>query len=315
MYRRSSRHPAVAIIGYGSQGRALALNLRDSGYNVVVGLRPRSRSRKQAAKDGIKRVASVADAVKQAEVICFAFPDHRHGEVYQKQIRKHLQPGSTLCFLHGLSVHFGLVEPPSFCDVILIAPHAPGAAVRRKYLSDRSLSAFYAVHQDYSGRAARTALEFAAAIGFRKNRLVATSFEHEAVGDLFGEQAVLCGGLSALIKNGFEVLIEKGLPPENAYLEVAYQLDLIISLIKQHGIEGMLRRISVAARFGSLVTGPKIIDRLVKKHMRQAAADIVSGKFTRSLGKLRPADIAKLNRSLKQLTHPLLEKAAAKFAG
>ncbi|MDH4155823.1 MAG: ketol-acid reductoisomerase, partial [candidate division Zixibacteria bacterium] len=218
-----------------------------------------------------------------------------------------------LLFLHGLSVHFGMVVPAAFCDVILIAPHAPGRAVREKYLTDRSLSAFYAVGQDFTGHARRTALELARAIGFKPQRLIATTFEHEAVGDLFGEQAVLCGGLAALIKNGFEVLVEKGIPAENAYLEVAYQLDLIVQLLKEHGIEGMLRRISVAARYGSARAGPRIIDRTVRDRMKEVADEIITGKFSRGLAKLSGADIIKLNRSLKKLTDPRLEKAARKF--
>ncbi len=303
----------VAIIGYGSQGRAVALNLRDSGYKVVVGLRGRSASRAVAAKDRPGDILTVAEAVKKADVICFAIPDHRHAQVYERSVAPNVRHGATLLFLHGLSVHFGMVVSAESCDVILIAPHAPGQAVREKYLTDRSLSAFYAIGRDFTGHARRTALELAGAIGFKSQRLIATTFEHEAVGDLFGEQAVLCGGLAALIKNGFEVLVEKGIPAENAYLEVAYQLDLIVQLIKEHGIEGMLRRISVAARYGSAKAGPKIIDRTVKDRMKQVADEIISGRFSRGLSKLSGADITKLNRSLKKLTDPQFERAARKF--
>jgi ketol-acid reductoisomerase len=304
----------VAVIGYGSQGCAIAMNLRDSGHIVTVGLPPASKSRRKAKRDGFKSVRSVADAVKQAEIVCFAFPDHLHGRVYQKEIAKNLSGGSCLLFLHGLSVHFGFVPPPRDADVVLVAPHGPGPAVREKYLSDRSMSAFVAVHQDATGHARKTALRLAEDMGFRKKKLIETSFENEALGDLFGEQVVLCGGLTALIKGGFETLVANGLPPDDAYLEVAYQLDLIIALIKKYGIAGMFERISVAARYGSLVTGPKIIDAAVKRKMAAAFDEIKSGKFTTQLNRLTKSDITRLNKALTQLSHPEFEKAARKFS-
>jgi len=297
-----------------SQGCAIAMNLRDSGHIVTVGLPPGSKSRRKANRDGFKPVRSVSDAVKQAEIVCFALPDHLHGRVYQKEIAKNLAGGSCLLFLHGLSVHFGFVEPPSDADVILVAPHGPGLAVREKYLTDRSMSAFFAVHQDATGRARKTALRLAEDMGFRKKKLIETSFENEALGDLFGEQVVLCGGLTALIKGGFETLVAKGLPPDDAYLEVAYQLDLIIALIKKYGITGMFERISVAARYGSLITGPKIIDATVRKKMDAAFDEIKSGRFTTQLNRLTKGDIARLNKALMQLSDPDFEKAARKFS-
>ena len=308
----------VVIIGYGSQGRAIALNLRDSGYSVAIGLRPRSRSRVAAKKDGFEAVHTIAKAIRATDpsCICFAFPDHLHGRVYEEHVRANL-PSNKPCrllFLHGMSVHFGMVRPPSDCDIILLAPHAPGDAVREKYLGDRSLSAFYGVHRDVSGHARRDVIELAQAIGFDKKRLIATTFEDEAVGDLFGEQAVLCGGLAMLVKTGFEVLIEKGLPPENAYLEVAYQLDLIVEMIKKHGVAGMLERISVAARYGSVRSGPQIVDKAVKERMEKVYDRIRSGEFARQLGGLDKSDVAELKKAARALSHPLLEKAARKFA-
>ncbi len=303
----------VAVIGYGSQGRALALNLRDSGYDVIIGLRSGSGSRRSAKKDGWRQNGTIRQAVAGADIICFAFPDHLHGRVYDREIRKYVRPGSTLWFLQGMSVHFGFVKPPADCDVILIAPHAPGSAVREKFASKRSFSAFYAVYRDYSGRAQKTVKSLAQAVGVSRKGLVPTSFEAEAIGDLFGEQAVLCGGMAALIKNGFDVLVENGLPAENAYLEVAYQLDLIVDLVKQHGIEGMLKRISVAARYGSVQAGPEIINNSVKKRMQQIYRRIESGRFSRQLNRLKYQDIARLNRELKALSSPALEKAARKF--
>ncbi|MEA3297807.1 MAG: ketol-acid reductoisomerase [candidate division Zixibacteria bacterium] len=304
----------VAILGYGSQGRAIALNLRDSGYEVIVGLKSRSRSRSTAKADGMTAIYTFPDAVRKGSVICFAFPDHLHGRIYREQIADYIVPGSSLLFLHGLSLHFGLIKPPTGCDVILLAPHAPGVAVREKYLSDRSISAFYAIHQNSSGKARKTIFELAQAVGFQKKRLVATTFEHEALGDLFGEQAVLCGGLAMLIKTGFEVLIEKGIPSENAYLEVAYQLDLIVDLIRKHGIEGMFERISVAARFGSLLSGPKIIGNPAKKQMKKAFDYIESGSFAKRLDNLTQSEVTGLRKALKALSHPDLEKTANKYS-
>jgi ketol-acid reductoisomerase len=196
----------------------------------------------------------------------------------------------------------------------MIAPHGPGIMVREKYLADRSMSAFYAVHQDYSGKALRNVFHLAKSLGFQKSRLVKSTFEDEAVGDTFGEQAVLCGGLSELVLNGFEVLVEKGLPPENAYLEVAYQLDLIIDLIKKYGIEGMYDRISVTARVGAVDSGKKIVDRSVKRRMRQLYDDIESGRFARKLERLNSESIGRVRRLIKSRVPASFEKSAKKYS-
>lgn len=304
----------VAIIGYGSQGRAFALNLMDSGYPVVVGLRKGSRSRRIAKTDGIQSVCSIGEATAKVDVVCFAFPDHLHGRVFTKEIAPSLRPGTTLLFLHGMSVHFGIVSPASDCDVVLLAPHAPGTAVREKYLSDQSVSAFYSIHQNRSRKASRTLFELADAVGFKKRRLVTTTFRDEAIGDLFGEQAVLCGGLAMLIKTGFELLVERGIKPENAYLEVAYQLDLIVALIKQHGVAGMLNRISVAARYGSVKNGSRIVNRTTKSQMRRILAEIESGRFARRLASLTPSQVRSLKRTTLSLSDRRLERAARKYA-
>ena len=306
--------PTVAVLGYGSQGRAIALNLSDSGYRVTVGLRARSKSRTRARREGIREIAAFPEAVACSDVVCMAFPDHLHGRVFEQEIAPHLQSGACLWFLHGLSVHFGFVKPSKTCDVIMIAPHGPGVAVRDSYLGDRKLSAFYAVHQNRSRRAGVIAVKLAEAVGIKKSRLVETTFADEAIGDMFGEQAVLCGGLAALIKNGFETLTANGLKPEHAYLEVAYQLDLIISLIKKHGIEGMFSRISATARYGSLVSGEKVIDSSVSKRMQKVYDQIATGKFTRKLAGLSEQDWAEVDRQLETLSHPDLEKAARKFS-
>ena len=303
----------VAIIGYGSQGRAWALNLRDSGLAVTVGLRVRSKSRKLAAQDGFRELATIPSAVQAAGIIVMAFPDHLHGSVFRKEIAPFLSHGSTLVFLHGTSVHFGYVKPPQDSDIIMIAPHAPGSAVREKYLGDRSISAFYAVVQNASGHATHTAFALASALRIDRRRLMRTTFADESVGDLFGEQAVLCGGLSQLIRTGYDLLVEEGIHPEHAYLEVAYQLDLIIALIKQHGIQGMLQRISVAARYGSVMAGPKIINASVKASMRRTLDDITSGRFARRLNRLDKNSMAKLSRDVMKMSGPSFEKAARKL--
>ena len=304
----------IAVLGYGSQGRSVALNLRDSGYDVTIGLPPNSKSRKKARADKFTAVLSVSEAVKQSTTLCFAFPDHLQGKTYNSEIQANLNDNSTLWFLHGFAVHFGFIKPASHCDVILIAPHAPGLAVRDEYLSNKPLSAFFAVHQNATGKAGKTVFELSGAMGFKKSKLVKTTFKDEALGDLFGEQAVLCGGLAGLIKNGFEVLVENGIPPENAYLEVAYQLDLIIALIKKYGIKGMFERISVAARFGSLEASPEIVGESVKKKMRVRYKEIESGNFARRLDNLSQAELNSLSKELKKLSSPLFEKMARKFS-
>ena len=311
---QKKQKPIVAVLGYGSQGRAIARNLRDSGYPLVVGLRGRSKSRALAKRDGMREIRSVREAAGAGDVVVFAFPDHLHGRVYKKSIASFLTPGVTLWFLHGMSVHFGFVVPPAEADVILIAPHAPGQAVREKFLARESISAFYAVHTNRSRKARQLVLAMASGMGIAESRLVKTSFEAEAVGDLFGEQAVLCGGLAGLIKAGFETLVEAGIKPEHAYLEVAYQLDLIIDLIKRYGIEGMFSRISIAAQYGSLKAGPAIVDAATKKRMKQLLKEIQTGRFPNRLNSLEPTDIRRLRQSLKGLTDSRLEKAVRKFA-
>ncbi len=311
--RRPKKRDRIAVIGYGSQGRAVALNFRDSGYEVTVGLPPKSKSRAKAKSDKFKNVVLVGDAVRDADIVCMAFPDYLHQRVFDSEIKGNLKKGATLLLLHGFSVHFGFVVPPKTVDVILIAPHAPGIMVREQFLSDKLLSAFYAIHQDVSRNAAKKAVSLAEALGFKKKKLLKTTFEIETIGDLFGEQAVLCGGLAMLIKNGFEVLIENGIPPRHAYLEVAFQLDQIITLIKEYGIEGMFDRISVAARLGSSEAGPYVIDNAVKERMQNRFKEISSGIFAKKLNKLWPDDIKALTAKLKDLSHPELEKAVREF--
>jgi ketol-acid reductoisomerase len=304
----------VTVIGYGSQGRAIALNLLDSGYSIVLGLRPGSKSRAKAKRDGLTQICTVSEAAGQSSTVIMAIPDHEHGRVFERDIKSSIRPGSTLVFLHALSIHFGLVKPPRTCDVVLIAPHAPGVALRENYLGDRSVSGFVGVSQNPSRKAWKTARGLASDIGIALSRQIKTTFEHEAIGDIFGEQAVLCGGLAMLIKHGFDTLVESGIPAENAWLEVAYQLDLIIDLIKRFGVVGMFERISVAARFGSLYAGPRIVDQSVKRRMKRELTAIRTGRFARLLNDLRPADIASINKALTHLTSPEMERSARRFS-
>lgn len=308
------KNRTIALLGYGSQGRAIGLNLKDSGCNLIIGLPANSKSKKIAKKDKFRNIVTVSKAVSEADIICFAFPDHLHGRVYKKDISPYLKNGCCLWFLHGLSVHFQFVKPPRQSDVIMIAPHGPGVAVREKYLSDRSISAFYSVNQNFSKKAKELIIELAEAVGFAKKKLIKTSFKDEAIGDLFGEQAILCGGMASLIKAGFDILKKNSHSSDSAYLEVAYQLDLIIDLIKKFGIEGMYSRISVAARYGSYLNGQKIIDRSVKKRMELIYQEIASGKFPRKLNSLTSSDIKSLNKKVSSLSSKAFEKSAKKFS-
>ncbi len=304
----------IAVIGYGPQGRAISMNLRDSGYEVIVGLREGSPSRKKASDDRFPSVLTIDQAVKSSDTVCFAFPDHHHPLTWKESIAPHLREGQVLWFLHGTSIHFRFIEPPGDVDVVMVAPHAPGNAVREKFALEHDLSAFVAVHQDATGKAMARARQLANGCGFDDERLIVTTFEQEAIGDLFGEQVVLCGGLAALIHGGFETLIEKGHDPDHAYLEVAYQLDLIVALIKQHGIAGMLDRISVAARYGAVTAGPVIIDEAVRRRMRERYDAIASGNFPEELTNLSDKEIASLSERYSRLTSDLFEEAAKRFS-
>ncbi|MDD4052742.1 MAG: ketol-acid reductoisomerase [candidate division Zixibacteria bacterium] len=299
----------VAVLGYGSQGRAIALNLRDSGFRVTVGLRPNSRSRAIARKDKI-RPADLNKAAAGADIIIVALPDHRHKTVLNKKFWAAIKNKPALVFLHGSSIHFGLVTPPANLPVLLLAPHAPGGAVRENYQAKTPFSAFYAVHQGPQASGRKTILRLAKGIGIPRTHLVQTTFADEAVGDLFGEQAVLCGGLARLLKFGFETLVEAGLPPRNAYLEVAFQIDLIVALIKQYGLEGMFDRISPLAKYGSAVAGPVVIDRRVKKAMKQVLDEIVSGRF---ISRADKSELALKPGQMTLLTNPLFDRQARKF--
>ncbi len=275
---RHLRNKTIAVLGYGNQGRAQALNLRDSGLDVVIGLPGKDRSIRQARQDGF-RVWPMGRAVQAANIVSVLTPDHVHGEVFKRHIQPNLLPGKTMLFACGLSIHFGLVVPPEFVDVVMVAPHAPGEIMRNLFEHGKGVPCFVAVWRDASGTAKKTALAYAKAIGCTRAGAFETTFELEAVGDLFGEQAVLCGGVPELVRAGFETLTEAGFPPENAYLECLHQLDFIVDAIKKYGIAGMYDRISQVAEYGSYVSGSKIVDKQVKRRMAGLLKEIKSGAF------------------------------------
>ena len=300
----------IGILGYGSQGRAMALNLRDSGYEVMVGLRRRSKSLKIARQDKIK-TGSIEEVASGADRIIIAIPDHRQKAVLREGLLGRLSQKPSLIFLHGSTIHFGLVNPPETLPVLLLAPHAPGLAVRANYLDKIPYSAFYAVHQGNRKKGYQILTGLAAAVGIPKTHLIKTTFAEEAVGDVFGEQAVLCGGMARLLKYGFETLVESGLSPQNAYLEVAFQIDLIVSLVKKYGLAGMFDRISPLARYGSAVNGPRVVPEDVKTRMKKVLAEIESGAFIRSADK---AGMMINKKQMDKLTSVAFDRQAKKFS-
>lgn len=271
----------VAIIGYGSQGHAHALNLHDSGVNVVVGLRKGGASWNKAVNAGLK-VAEVAEAVKEADVVMILLPDENIAEVYKNQVGPNMKAGAALAFAHGFNVHYGQVIPRQDIDVIMIAPKAPGHTVRSTYTQGGGVPSLIAVHQDKSGAARDIALSYASAIGSGRAGVIETSFREETETDLFGEQAVLCGGTVELIKAGFETLVEAGYAPEMAYFECLHELKLIVDLIYEGGIANMNYSISNNAEYGEYVTGPRVVTEESKNAMRQCLKDIQTGEYAKS---------------------------------
>ncbi|WP_444943478.1 ketol-acid reductoisomerase [Microbulbifer sp. ZKSA006] len=271
----------VAIIGYGSQGHAHANNLKDSGVaNVVVGLREGSASRAKAEAAGLK-VAEVVDAVKDADVVMILAPDEYQANIYKEQVAPNLKSGAALAFAHGFNVHFELIEPPADVDVIMTAPKGPGHTVRSTYLEGGGVPTLIAVYQDATGKAKDLALSYASANGGGRSGIIETNFREETETDLFGEQAVLCGGVSALVTAGFETLVEAGYAPEMAYFECLHELKLIVDLMYQGGIADMRYSISNTAEYGDYVTGPRIVTEETKAEMKRVLKDIQTGKFAK----------------------------------
>lgn len=267
----------VAVLGYGNQGSAQAQNLRDSGVNVIIGAREGGTSAKKALEDGFQ-VVSFQLAAELADIIHFLLPDEVHREVFL-DIETHLTNNKSLCFSHGLNIHFNVIVPSSDIDVFMVSPKGPGVSVREEYVKGRGLPALIAVHQDASGKALSFALALAHANGFTRSLCLETTFQDETETDLFGEQNVLCGGASYLVKAGFDVLVEAGYPPEIAYFECVHELKLIADLIHTDGIAGMSKKISTTALFGQIVQGERLINEDVKNSMREQLGRIRSGQF------------------------------------
>ena len=270
----------VAIIGYGSQGHAHALNLKDSGVNVVVGLYEGSKSKAKAEAQGLK-VLSVSEAAKVADIVMILIPDEKQADVYKSDIAPYMTAGKTLAFAHGFNIHFGCIVPPKDVNVIMIAPKGPGHTVRSEYQAGKGVPCLIAVEQDATGDAQDIGLAYALGIGGARAGVLETTFRTETETDLFGEQAVLCGGVCALMQAGFETLVEAGYDPRNAYFECIHEMKLIVDLIYQSGFAGMRYSISNTAEYGDYVTGPKLVTEETKKTMKKILSDIQDGTFAK----------------------------------
>ena len=270
----------VAIIGYGSQGHAHANNLKDSGVDVTVGLREGSSSWKKAEAAGLK-VASIADATKGADVVMILAPDEKQAAIYKEHIEPNLKDGAALAFAHGFNIHFGFIEPPKNVDVFMVAPKGPGHLVRSTFTEGGGVPCLIAVNQDASGKARDTALSYASAIGGGRSGIIETTFKEETETDLFGEQAVLCGGLTSLIQAGFETLVEAGYAPEMAYFECLHETKLIVDLLYEGGMANMRYSISNTAEYGDLTRGPRVITEQTKAEMKKILQEIQSGQFAK----------------------------------
>lgn len=271
----------IAVIGYGSQGHAHALNAKESGANVIIGLYEGSKSWAKAEAAGFE-VYTAAEAAKKADIIMILINDEKQGKLYREDIAPNLKPGNALMFAHGFSIHFGQIVPPADVDVLMIAPKGPGHTVRSQYTEGRGVPALIAVHQNATGKAQDLGLAYALAIGGARAGVLQTTFREETETDLFGEQAVLCGGVTALMKAGFETLVEAGYEPESAYFECIHEMKLIVDLINESGFAGMRYSISNTAEYGDYVTGSRIITAETKKEMKKVLTEIQNGTFARN---------------------------------
>ncbi len=302
----------IAVIGYGSQGHAHALNLKESGCNVIVGLYEGSRSWKKAEEQGFT-VYTAAEAAKKADVIMILINDEKQAKLYKEDIEPNLEAGNMLMFAHGFAIHFGQIVPPADVDVTMIAPKAPGHTVRSEYQRGRGTPCLVAIHQDATGKALDKALAYAQALGGARAGVLETTFRVETETDLFGEQAVLCGGVTGLMKAGFETLVEAGYAPENAYFECIHEMKLIVDLIYQSGFAGMRYSISNTAEYGDYITGPKIITDETRKAMKKILKDIQDGSFAKEWLLENQAGCPHFNAMRKlEAEHPL-EKVGAEL--
>jgi len=297
----------VAILGYGSQGHAHALNLKESGINVVVGLRDGSSSRAEAEKEGLE-VVSPADAAKRGDIVMVLIPDQYQADVYENAIKPNLSEGNVLAFAHGFNIHFDQIQPPSEVDVFMIAPKSPGHLVRRVYKKGSGVPCLVAVDQDYTGTAKDTALAYAKAIGGTRAGVIETTFKEETETDLFGEQAILCGGVSEMVKQGFEVLTEAGYQPEIAYFECLHELKLIVDLMYEGGIERMYYSVSDTAEYGGLTRGADVVDEVNKKRMKEVLNQVQDGTFAKEWMKENNDGIPKLKKLRSELGDHQIEQ-------
>ena len=304
----------VGIIGYGSQGHAHALSLKDSGLDVMVGLYEGSSSWAKAEEAGL-RVSIVSEVAKQSDMIMMLVPDHLQSRIYNESIKPELQDGKTLMFAHGFSIHYELITPPEGVDVVMVAPKAPGHRVREVFTRDSGVPGLLAIHQDSSGIASDVGLAYAHGIGCTRAGVLTTTFKEETETDLFGEQTVLCGGASALIQTGYEVLIEAGYQPEMAYFECLHELKLIVDLMNEAGISGMRFSISETAKWGDVSVGPKIIDASVKKRMKTALKEIQNGKFAKGWVREYETGYKRYNKLLKDGEKHNIEKVGERLRG
>ncbi len=297
----------IAVIGYGIQGRAQTQNMRDSGLNVILGLRPEGSSWSRAKNDGFK-VYPISEASEKGDIIHILIPDPAQPTVYKNHIAPHMEKGKTLGFAHGFNIHFKQITPPNHVNVIMLAPKGPGHMVRKTYLNGFGVPALIAVHQNPSGKAKENALAMAKAVGCTRAGVLETTFRDETESDLIGEQTVLVGGLMELIKKGFEVLVEAGYQPELAYFEACNEAKLIMDLVYQSGLTGMLKRVSDTAKYGGLAVGPKIIDDRVKENMRKAVKLVQNGKFAEEWIKEGKEGFKTLNALMKEIEEHQIEK-------
>ena len=302
----------IAIIGYGSQGHAHALNLKESGCNVIVGLYKGSKSWAKAEAQGFE-VYTAAEAAKKADIIMILINDEKQAKMHKEDIAPNLEPGNMLMFAHGFAIHFGQIVPPANVDVTMIAPKAPGHTVRSEYQRGRGTPCLVAVHQDATGKALDKALAYAQAIGGARAGVLETTFRVETETDLFGEQAVLCGGVTALMKAGFETLVEAGYAPENAYFECIHEMKLIVDLIYESGFAGMRYSISNTAEYGDYITGPKIVTDETKKAMKKILSDIQDGSFAKEWLLENQAGCPHFNAMKRREAEHPLEKVGAEL--
>ncbi|MFI4905067.1 MAG: ketol-acid reductoisomerase [Steroidobacteraceae bacterium] len=309
--KKALKGARIAVLGYGSQGRAHALNLKDSGFNVVVGVRKGGHGWKQAKRDGLA-VAEPVEAVRGADLVAMLVPDMAQAGLYGA-IKPSLKPGATLLFAHGFNVHFKQIKPRKDLDVVLIAPKGPGSLVRRQYQQGRGVPCLIAVAQDATGKAHAKALAYADGIGGTRGGVLATSFAEETETDLFGEQAVLCGGATELVVAGFETLVEAGYQPEVAYYECLHELKLIVDLLHEGGLAKMHRYISDTAKYGDLTRGPRVVNDRTRKEMRKILKEIQTGKFARQWISEHQSGAKNYRRLLKQDLRQPIERVGAKL--